>query len=260
MNLSDEQTTSDDGFGEVVILTSQPRPRRFAVSGSASVSYTNNAALTSDQTIDDTFFVANAGFSWTPIFTPHLNLQFAAQGSLFRYDKTPALDFQSITLGAGLFWNPECWPGVGFFSRYDFIEMFDRHSQEILRDHSFTLGAQREFRLGRIHDLVVGASIVSEITEPESAQHNQAGLFFAYRVEMNRSLGVDLFYRLGGQFYGSPSHNDFNQILSLNARYRVWESAQINAFLSLTDNRSENSVFDYTALSSGGGISAIIQF
>src|SRR5450631_3148409 len=108
---ANDDTTSDDSFGAQLILKSQPRIPTFVVTGDASVFYTNNVALTRRDKIDDTFFVTNAGVSWTPLIAPRLEAQIAAHGSIFRYDSTSALDFENLGLGAGLSWNPDHFAG-----------------------------------------------------------------------------------------------------------------------------------------------------
>jgi hypothetical protein len=258
--LGDDDTVSDDSFGKTLILKSQPRIRTFAVTGDASVFYTNNVALTRHDKIGDTFFAANAGVSWTPLIDPHLEAQIAAHSSIFRYNSTSALDFESLGLGGGLFWTPDHFAGVALFAHYDFIELLNRHSEEILRDHEFTIGAQKAFPLGRAHAFVAGAAVMAGVAEPESAQRDQAGLFLAYRLQVTRSLGVELLYRFAGYFYNDTGRIDRNQILSASVRYRLREWADINAFFSLTDNRSDDSAFNYDAATNGGGLSATVQF
>src|SRR5687768_4845975 len=86
----------DDSFGEQVILQSQPRTPTLVITGDTSVFYTNNVALTPNNRIDDVFFASNAGVSWTPQVAPRLKAQIAAHSSIFRYDKTSALDFQGL--------------------------------------------------------------------------------------------------------------------------------------------------------------------
>jgi hypothetical protein len=257
--LGDDDTTSDD-FGEQVILQSPPRIRTFVITGDASVFYTNNVALTPHNRIDDVFFVSNAGVSWTPQIAPHLEAQIAAHSSIFRYDKTSALDFQGLGLGAGLFWNPDHFAGVGLFAHYDFIELINRHSEEILRDHEFTIGAQKIFPLGRAHAFVAGASLMAGVAAPESAQRDQAGVFLAYRLQATRSLGIEFLYRFAGYYYNDPGRTDRNQLFSVSARYRLLEWADINAFFSFADNRSDDSAFSYDAATSGGGLSATVRF
>src|SRR5204863_7546858 len=140
--------------------------------------------------IDDAFFVTNLGLCWTPLIAPHLGAQIAAHGSSFRYNSNSALDFESLGLGAGLFWNPDHFAGVGLFAHYEFIELIDRHSEEILRGHEFTIGAQKVFPLGRAHAFAAGVTLRAGLAEPESAQRDQAGLLLAYRLQATHSLGV----------------------------------------------------------------------
>jgi hypothetical protein len=259
MALADDDTT-DDSFGTQVILRSQPRIPTFVVTGDASVFYTNNAALTRRNKIDDAFFVSNAGVSWTPLIAPHLEAQIAAYGSIFRYESTSALDFENLGLGAGLSWNPDHLGGVGLFAHYDFTELLDRHSEEILRDHEFTLGAQKVFPLGRAHAFVAGATLMAGVAEPESAQRDQAILFLTYRLQATRSLGLEFLYRFAGHFYNETDRIDRNQILTASVRYRLQEWADINVFFSFATNRSDNSAFNYDAATTGGGLSATIRF
>ena len=209
------------------------------VTGDASVFYTNNAALTRRNTIDDAFVVANVGVSWTPVDRSSSRSAACRHSSIFRYDSTSVLDFQDLGLGAGLFWNPDHFAGIGLFAHYAFTELLDRHGEEILRDHEFTIGAQRVFPLGRAHAFVTGATLMAGVAEPESAQRDQAGVFLAYRLQVTRSLGVEVLYRFAGHFYNETDRIDRNQILSATVRYRLQEWADINAFFSFADNRSE---------------------
>jgi hypothetical protein len=256
----DDDTTSDDSFGAQLILKSRPRVRPFVVTGGASVFYTNNAALTRRDKIDDAFLVANVGVSWTPLIAPHLEAQLAAHSSIFRYDTTSALDFEDFDLGAGLFWNPDHFAGVGLFAHYAFTELINRHGEEILRDHEFTIGAQRVFSLGRAQAFVTGATVMAGVAEPESAQRDQAGVFLAYQLQVTRSLGVEFLYRFAGHFYNDTGRIDRNQVLSATVRYRLREWADINAFFSFADNRSGDSAFNYDAVVNGAGLSATVRF
>jgi hypothetical protein len=195
-----------------------------------------------------------------PAIDPRLQALIAAHGSIFRYDSTPALDFQTIGLSAGLFWTPDHFAGVGLFAHYDFIEMLNRHSDEILRDHEFTIGVQKGFPIGRAQAFVAGATLAAGLAEPDSAQRDQAGVLLGYRLQMTRSLGAEFLYRFAGHFYNDGGRIDRNQTLSASVRYRLREWSDINAFFSFTDNRSDDSAFTYDAVTTGGGLSATIRF
>ncbi len=255
-----EEKGSDDGMGDEIILQNQPRNPAFVIVGDTSVVFTDNAALTPNHTSDDTFFVANLGLSWTPVISRNWGAQFVAHSSIFRYDKTPSLDFQTFGLGAGISWLPQNWNGVELFAHYDFIEMLDRHSEQILQDHAFTLGARRRFAFGRAHGLEVGGVLMATLSEPDSSQRDLAGLYAVYHYQATQALDFEIGYRLSGYTYNETGRIDCNQILSAGAHYRLWKGGGINAFFSLADNSSEDSDFDYTAVNGGGGLSASFQF
>ena len=258
-NIGDDEGTTDNSLGEHVILT-QPQPSRFFVTGDAGLYYTNNAALTRRNEIADSFVVVDAGIAWVSKINPDLTAQIAAHSSLFRYDTTSSLDFTSVGVGSGLSWHPQQFANVDFFARYDFIEMFDRHSDKILSDHQFTIGGEKAFSPGPFQTLLAGTALSAGLTEPESAQRDQAGLFFTYRFQPTPSLRLDLFYRFAGQFYNDSGRVDRNQVMSANLWYWFSESVSINALFSFTDNCSSDSAFDYNALSVGGGLNLSVRF
>ncbi|MGI9089061.1 MAG: hypothetical protein ACR2HH_15175 [Chthoniobacterales bacterium] len=260
MALGDASPSSDDSFGDQVILKSQPRPRFFTVTGDATIFYTDNVALTRRAEVDDSFFVAHAGGSWNPHIGRNLDAQFGATVSTFRYNDTSSLDFTNLGFGTGLFWSPESLRGIGIFARYDFIELLNRHSDEILQDHEFTLGAQKIFALGRSHAFTIGGTAMAGISNPRAAQRDQLGMFFAYQLQLTRSLDTELSYRPALHFYNSNGRVDLNQVVSWNLRYHLAPWAEANAFFSFGSNRSDRSVFDYDVVTTGFGVGLTAKF
>ncbi len=254
MAIGDANPSDDDSFGDQMILKSQPRPKTIVLSADASVFYTNNVALTNRAKIDDEFIVAHVGGGWTPHVARNLDAQFGVSVSTFRYNHTSSLDFTNLGFGAGLYWSPENFHGIGLFARYDFIELLNRHGREILRDHEFTVGAQKVIALGRSHAITLGATGMAGISTPRSAQRDQAGLFVGYQLQVTRNLDTELLYRPAVHFYNSNGRVDLNQVVSWNFRYRFSSWAEANAFFSYGDNRSDRSVFDYNVFTAGAGI------
>lgn len=256
----DSEASSDDSLGTQIILKKRERVRTFVIAGDASVFYTDNAALTPNNKSDDLFFVTNAGISWTPRINPHLEAQIAARASIFRYNSMSTLDFESLGLSAALFWSPEHFCGINFFARYDFIELLDRHSDEILRDHEFTIGAQRMFSVGRAQTITIGATAVGGIADPSSAQRQQLGIFAGYRWQITRDFDAELFYRFAAYFYDRADRNDCNHVLSANLRYRLSRFADVNGFVSFGANRSDTPGFDYDVVTAGAGVGLSFRF
>jgi hypothetical protein len=257
----DSEAASDDSFGTQVILTKRERPKTVSLTGDVSVFFTDNAALTPNDKIDDVFFVTNAGASWTPRINPRLEGQLSAHASIFRYGSTSALDFENLGLGAALFWSPEHFADIALFARYDFIELLDRHSNEILRDHEFTVGGQKIFAVGKSQSFfTLGASVTGDISQPSSAQRQMAAIFAGYHWQITRAFEAELYYRAAGYFYNHADHADFNQVVSGSLRYRLSRNADLNGFVSFSSNRSEKTRFDYNAVTAGGGVGVTVRF
>jgi hypothetical protein len=260
LTVDESEVSSDDSFGTQVILKKRERPKALLLTGDVSVFFTDNAALTPDNKIDDVFVVTNAGASWTPRINPRLEAQFAAHASIFRYNSTSALDFENLGLGAGLFWSPEHFADIALFARYDFIELLDRHSDEILRDHEFSVGGQKTFAVGRSQAFTVGASVMGDIAEPSSAQRQQAAIFGGYHWQITRAFEAELYYRFAAYYYDRADRADANHVVSGSLRYRLSRYADVNGFVSFSSNRSDTAGFDYDAVTAGGGIAVTFRF
>jgi hypothetical protein len=257
----ESEASSDDSFGTQVILKKRERPKTVSLTGDVSAFFTDNAALTPNDKIDDVFFVTNAGASWTPRINPQLEAQLNAHASIFRYGSTSALDFENLGLGAALFWTPRHFADIALFARYDFIELLDRHSDEILRDHEFTVGGQKIFAVGHSQSFfTLGASVTGDIAEPSAAQRQMAAIFAGYHWQITRAFEAELYYRLAGYFYNHADHADCNQVVSGSLRYRLSRNADLNGFVSFSSNRSDKTRFDYNAVTAGGGIAVTVRF
>lgn len=256
-----ESTTSDDdSFGAQLILKSQQKPQPFTVSGGASVIYTNNVALTRSDTREDIFAVVDAAMGWNSRIANNLEASVGGQVSIFRYNRTPALDFESLGFGGGLSWSPPSLRGASVFARYDFTELLARGGDEILMDHTLTLGAQKVFVFGRSHALTVGAVGTVGFSDPYAAQRDQIGAFIGYHLQIARSLEADLLFRPAVHFYNKGGRTDFNQVVSANVRYHVNRYADLTAFVSYGANRSDHAVFDYDAVTTGAGVAFTVRF
>jgi len=250
----------DDSFGAQMILKDQQRVPSFYLSGGSSVYYTDNVALTRRDALEDVFAVVTAAGTWTRQVRPGVDLNVGLQASIFRYNRESQLDFDDLGAGIGLSWTPQNWNGVGIFARYDFTELFDRHGSEILQDHEFSLGVQKIFPLGRAHALSVGALGSLGISTPDEAERNQLGIFGGYHLQLTRRVATDILYRIAGQQYTDSNRLDLNQVASWNLRLKFTEWAEGNLYFSYGDNRSNTSVFDYEAVSGGGGLGIFVRF
>ena len=260
--VADTQSSSsdDDSFGAQKILKAQEKIRSFVVTGGASLGYTSNVALTRRDTRNDIFAVVDAGIHWSPRLTESVQGTFGLRASIFRYDKTESLSFQNLGASAGVAWSPPGLRGVSVFGRYDFTELLNSDGDEILMDHTFTIGAQKAVSLGRSHGFAVGATAMFGFSDPSAAQRNQIGGFFSYRLQLTRHLESDFLYRPAVHFYTDSGRVDLNQIVAWSLRYHLTDWAELNATISYGVNRSERSVFDYNVLTTGAGVAVAIRF
>ena len=249
----------DESFGVQQILKTQEKIPEFLISASSSVYFTSNVALTHTATQSDVFYVGDAGFSWTPHIKGGWQFQLGGALALFRYEES-VLDFESLGAGTGVTYTPPNLWGLSFSGRYDFVELLDRHSNQILQDHEFSFAVQKFVALGRAHSLSFGLLGSAGISDPFAEQRDQIGLGIAYHLQLTRYLGTDLGYRLSGYFYNAHDRKDVNQVFSWGLHYNFKPWAAVNAYLSGALNHSNESVFKYKVFNGGGGLSLAVRF
>ena len=258
--VDDDTATDDDSMGVQQILKEQEKRPTFAVTVGVSEVFTSNVALTRLDERHDLFGVAEVGVAWTPRLSPTVEANAGAHASIFRYVRTPELDFENLGVGAGLTWAPQNLGGVGFFARYDLTQLLDSDGGHILTDNVFTVGGQKVIAFSRAQSLTIGGSGSLSFSDPISAQRHQAGVFATYRVQVARDFGVDLVWRPAFHFYEELGRSDFNNIVSMNLRYRISTFADLSAFASYGINRSETIAFDYNVFTSGAGVVLALRF
>ncbi len=258
--IDDASSSSDDSFGAQIILKNQERARPYTLTGGVALFHTDNVALTRTGTLDDQFLVADAGFGWSPKLGPNLEATLGLHTALFRYFDTTELDFENLGASAGLAWSPPAARGFTLFGRYDFTELLGSDGDQILMDHTFTVGLQKSIALGRSHGVTFGVLGMAGLSNPSAAQRDQIAGFFAYNIHLTRNLEAGLLARPAVNFYNSGGRTDFNQILSGNLTYRFNAWSEANAFWSYGWNRSDKTVFDYDVLTAGGGVAVTIRF
>jgi hypothetical protein len=258
--VSSTSKSEDDSFGEQVILKAQDPPKEFLLAGDASIFYTSNAALTRRDEISDMFFVANAGLSWNHPINPTLLFQAGARASIFRYDDTPALDFDNLAGGLGLVWSPPALSGVALYGRYDITQLWDHGGNDLLTDNEFSAGLQKIIVLGRSHALSLSLGGSVGIADPTRSQRDLLGGGISYGLRITRNLDTVAAYRLATYFYNEGGRTELNQLFSLSLNYHFNRWATLSAFASYGDTRSNHSAFDYKVFAGGGGAGLIMQF
>lgn len=256
----DNASSEDESFGAQQILKTQEKVPEFTLGGGAAAFYTSNVALTRNNTISDGFFVGDAGFSWTPRINQEWQFQAGVRASIFRYFETSVLDFESLSGGIGLLWTPPHAWGISLVARYDFTELLDSDSNEILQDHEFLVALQKLFVLGRSHAISAGVIGSAGISDPFAEQRDQVGFALGYHLQLTRQLDAAFGYRHSWYFYNGGGRTDLNQVLSFGLHYRVTPWATLDGFISGATNYSNRSAFKYDVFSAGGGAGLTIRF
>jgi hypothetical protein len=256
----DATEADDDSIGVQQILKEHEQRPTLVITAGLSEVFTTNAALTRSDTRHDLFGVANLGIAWTPRVSPTVELSATAGAAIFRYVRTPELDFENLGAGLGIAWTPAGLGGVSLFARYDFTQLLDDGGGHILSDHVFSGGAQKVFVFGRAQALTVGVNGSLGFSDPVSAQRHQAGGFVNYHVQFARDFSADLLWRPAAHFYEELDRTDFNSVLSLTLRFRMTKNADLSAFASYGTNRSETEAFDYDVLTTGAGVTLSFRF
>jgi hypothetical protein len=270
-----QQTTSarqatPDGFADFPDFTlaptpapSAPRERATPFSAFAEVSalMTNNVALSRGAKEEDRFFVATTGAAYRQPITPQLEASASVRSSIYRYDRFPGLDFQSIDFSFGPTWTPAQLGGVELRLRYYFTDLTDRHGDEFYRNHAVLLGAQKSFAIAKAHALYGGVNAEWDWSNPKSAERDAYSVFAGYRVQATRKIDADLYYRYARYRYSDyDGRQDNNQVVAMTWRYEPVEWASLSATSYFTWNRSTQSQFNYDAFTVGVAVQVSVNF
>jgi hypothetical protein len=252
--------SGDDSFGAQIILKNQERPRKFSLFSDISISRTDNVDLLPRGSRSDSFLGVRAGGAWKPILSSQLIGEISMSASVLRYDRANELDFETIGVGGGLSWLVPNTPGIILFGRYDFTEVLDASSDELLEDHALTAGLQKIFVFGRSHFLSTGINGALGFSKPRSEQRDQAAIQADYHLQITRSVDADLVYRYAAQFYNESDRLDHNQTLSLSVGFMPNRWLRFSGSISAARNDSNEAEFEYDVFNFGGGIRGDISF
>ena len=252
--------SDNDSFGTQIILKNQEPRRIFTFFTDVSAFHTSNVDLVRDGSRSDSFLAANVGGFWRPAIRSDLIADISAGSSLLRYDHRSELDFEKLWAGAGLSWAIPRAPGLIAFVRYDFSEVLDANSNELLQDHELSVGGQKIFGFGRSHFLATGLTGILGLSNPRSQQRDQAAIHAAYHLQITRSLDLDLVYRFAAQFYTAGDRIDRNQTLSMAMGVAATRWLRVAGSISTARNDSNESAFEYDVFNLGGGLRLEITF
>ena len=261
LGVGQDETPGDDAFGVQQILKRQERVRPFRIYTDVSGSATDNVALNRDNPRGDALFVATFGFDSTWALNQNLSVTGYAREALFRYEQERALDFDSFDIGASLSARFQQLPGVEFFLRYNYNQLYGEQSDEtFFKNHTVALGGQKVWAINRALAVYAGASALWGFADPEAAGRDEYSLFTGARLQVSRSFSTEAIYRAGWWPYREGGRRDWNQTAALQLRWRCTSWAELYAAGYYSWNRSNFEVFDYEVGNLGGGLTLQVQF
>jgi hypothetical protein len=250
----------DPDLGEQVILKRRDKTTPFSAFASITGFYTNNAALTNADQVDDFFFVGEVGVSYQPRITRDLVAEITVRQAAFRYAKFDELDFESLNTGAGLTYVVRPLGGIALTARYNYNRLTDgSEHDEFFKNQTLTLGVLKSFELSKAHYIYLGYSTIFGWSDPVAPQRDEHGVFLGYHLNLTRALSGGLFYRLA-LFDYLEGRDDWNQTLAVSLKWEVTRWFNIAATASGGFNESNRDVFDYDVFNAGLTLSGTFTF
>ncbi len=260
---SESTAAPDDAFGAQFLLKETPRIKPVTVTLEVSPQYTSNVALSQRDPLGDTFLAAICGVGWRRAISPTLSLDADLRGTIYRYDRYRALDFQSLVAASQLTYTPRRLRNTSLYAFYSFTQLTERDFGDAFFDqHAVGAGIQRTFPISQAHGFSVGASAMWTWTDPAATKRDEYSLFLAYRAALTRRVSLNAAYRAALYVYpdAAVERNDLNHALSLGIRYDFNEWSHLNIGASATFNRSDEAVFDYDVWNIGGTLGVRMSF
>lgn len=248
----------DRDLGEQVILKENKRYQPFFFSVETSINATSNIGLVNRGAQSDVFFVGQLAAAWRPRINDKVAFDISLSQAFFKYDRFPGFDFDAFNAGTGLAIN---WKNLVWSVRYNYSRLADgtRH-EEFFSQHSIILGIQKNWSVNSATSVYAGFTARKNWSDPSPPQRDEYTLYVGARAQLSRSFSLDLIYRAALHHYTFQDRNDFNQVISLAARYspRPWFAVTLSGTFAF--NSSEVKAFDYRAANGGLALGFAFKF
>jgi hypothetical protein len=256
-----QATPGDSDLGSQFIIPLGDPILPWRVFASASEYYTSNATLARNNKQADGYFFGEVGLRHEVKLSEDLTFEALFREGIFRYHSLTAQNFNSLNAGAGVFYNLTNLWDITLFGRYNFEwDTNSRSSRDLLTEHTLTIGAQKTFALQGNNFLYVGYSSIFGWAQQFAAQRNEHSLFLGGQAHLTKSLDADLYTRIALYDYRQGGRKDFNTTATAALTYHFNKQFSANASFTYVVNRSNRSVSNYDAATTGGGINFKYQF
>lgn len=253
-------TPGDMDLGIQAILKRKQSEQPFRFFADAAGFYTNNVALVRSGERSDSYLFMDIGFTYDQKINDELSVESTIRQGFFRYNAFSTFDFEDLNIGGGLTYQAKKMWDIAFFGRYNF-ERFTQGdlSRDFFRNNTFTFGAQKTFFFNQYQYAYIGYSSVIGLATPRYSQRDEHGIFAGIHYNFTPKFYAEVYER-AACFNYSIGRTDFNQTLVATIGYIFNDYARLTASFSLADDRSNHSVYNYDAATTGGGVALQLRF
>lgn len=250
-----EQPSSPEAaaeFGEQLVLTRQAQWDPWSVDAGVSLFFTDNVAL-APRAVEDWFLKYDLGVGYTNRIGGPWSLEVSIAQAMVRYDQFDALDFDLTRGIAGVAYEASWLGDASLFLRYQFYRITDAgFGDEILRNHSLSVGLQKIWKVSQGQQLFFGVSSdpCLEAT-PVVAERHEHATFGGWSLRLTEKLSAQVSGRVGYHVSPATDRQDWNYVALASAAYAFTDWAHLSVTSSIAWNESDRSIFTYRNVIAG---------
>lgn len=250
-----EQPSSPDAaseFGEQVVLMRQAQWDPWSVDAGVSLFFTDNVAL-APRAVEDWFMKYDLGVGYTNRIGGPWSMEVTLAQAMVRYDQFDALDFDLTRATAGITYEASWLSDASFFLRYQFYRITDAgFGDEILRNHSLSVGVQKIWKVSKGQQLFFGLSSDPSLeATPAIAERHEHAAFGGWSLRLTEKLTAQVSGRAGYHVSAATDRRDWNYVALASAAYAMTDWVSVSVTSSVAWNESDRSVFTYRNVIAG---------
>lgn len=252
----------DEDIGVQTILQEKEVEPSLRLQASGSFYWTDNAALTEQNELEDTYFNSYLRADFLPKIKKDLYGNVFVRYESYWYDNNSFLDFDDFETGLGMAGHIKLWGGVSLFGHYSYERVSENTNHtEIFSEHSIDLGFFKPFPIDSKQFAFLRVESDFGIdADPGVLRRNEYSGVLGYRYKFSNQVSLDAYYRLRYFDYRSQSGNDWNHQPGVSLSYDPMDWLRLAASAYITFNDSSRPGGDYTAGNLGGFITLRVSF
>jgi hypothetical protein len=256
------ESDGDEDLGEQLILKEIPKDRPFRSWAEGSLFWTDNAANVSAGQVEDLFWGGRVGFGWQPRLTKNWFADFEVSQGLYRYDKSSALDFETLRAMASILDVEPRLGGIVLFAGVGYERVTnDMLSNDLLNSLSIRAGAQKTFLIDRKNSINVSLMGDWDVYNDFGPLfRHELNVDLSYQYKVTRALSFRLAYRLSYLHYQRVDRDDTLHLFGASLVYNPTNWLEVYANGNYAINNSKIPFFDYETGTVGGGLGMRIKY